>query len=107
MLPPAPRGELIKAAVRWFNELETWRNGAGTWINRADSEAVLFPIVVDFIRDRLKNYRDRARPIGLPVEQAAAAVDRKILDAIAATYPWLSAECSRQKLDGLSKAAQR
>lgn len=97
VLPPAPRGELVAAAVRWFNECETWRNGAGKWVSLADPEEVLLLVVVEFIVDRLGDYRNRARPIALPVDAAAAAVDRKIIEAIAACYPWLSAECERRR----------
>ena len=97
VLPPAPRTELVAAAVRWFNESETWRTGAAKWLSTSDPEAVLFPIVVDFIRDRLRDYRSRARPIGLPVDEATAAVDYKIVTAIAARFPWLSEECGKRK----------
>jgi hypothetical protein len=90
VLPPAPRLELITAAVAWFNSGETWRTGAAKWVSTADPAAVLFPIVRSFIRDRLREYRQRARPVGLPVEQGNLAVDQKIEEAIALAYPWLT-----------------
>lgn len=96
VLPPAPRDELLAAAVNWFNSRETWRGGAGKWVSTADRDDVFFPIVVEFIYDRLRDYRNRARPIGLPVDQAVAAVDRKIIEALAAKFSWLAAECERR-----------
>src|SRR5258706_7669125 len=38
VLPPAPREELIAAAVRWFNTVQTWRSGAGKWISTAGND---------------------------------------------------------------------
>jgi len=96
MLPQAPRADLVEAAVRWFNGCETWRSGAGRWVSTSDPDGVLLPIAVNFIRDRLRDYANRARPIGVPVEQAVRAVDRKIVEAIAASYPWLRPECDRR-----------
>jgi len=87
--------------VSWYNGLETWRAGAGKWASAADPDRTLFPIVLDFIRDRLHDYRNRARPVGRPIEQAAAAVDRRILDAIAERYAWLAEECEQQKAKAL------
>ena len=96
VLPPAPRDDLVAGAVRWFNELETWRSGAGKWVSTSDPDGVLLPIVVEFVLDRLHGYRKKARPIGLLAAVASAAVDRKIIEAIAASYPWLRPECDRR-----------
>jgi len=100
VLPPAPREELLTAAITWFSRVETWRTGAGRWISPADPDETLFPIVVDFIRDRLRDYRNRARPIGLPVEQGAAAVDRKIIEAIALAYTWVNIRPENESSSG-------
>jgi hypothetical protein len=100
VLPPAPRAELIAAAVQWFNQVHTWRTGSGKWLSGKEADSVLFPVVVEFIRDGLNDYRKRARPIGLPIAQALAAVDQTILDAIAERYPWLSVECRENSVGG-------
>lgn len=89
VLPAAPRDELVALAVQWHNSLETWRNGSGRWISAEDPDAVLFPIVRRFIFDRLTEYRTRARPVGLPLDIAIAAVDQKINEEIGRVFPWL------------------
>lgn len=106
LLPAAPRGELVAMAVEWFNGVETWRSGAGRWVSVADPEEVLFPIVVDFIRDRLRDYRQRARPIGLPVDQATAAVEQRVLAAIAERFPWLAPICLPRKAESADEVKE-
>jgi hypothetical protein len=96
VLPAAPRAEIIAAAIDWHNRVETWRAGKGRWVSFDDSDDVLFPIAIDFIFDRLSDYRRRAAPIGIPIQCAAAAVDARIAETITTVYPWLREECAKR-----------
>lgn len=56
-------------------------------------------VVVDYVTHRLTDYETKLRrTVGKTLEANDLALIRgKILDAIAAVYQWLSAECARRK----------
>jgi hypothetical protein len=103
VLPPAPRVELVQAAVAWFNGVETWRTGAGRWASTTDCEESLNSIVISFILAQLAEYRERVtRGMEMSPAEAEPIVRAKVLTAIAAAYPWLAMGCERQKEDGIT-----
>lgn len=98
-LPPAPRADLTRLAIDWFNETHAWRGDCQRWFMGTESEHYLAPIVVDYVLHRLTDYETKLRrAVGkLPQADDLAVIRAKILAAIGAEFPWLVAECVRRK----------
>jgi hypothetical protein len=98
-LPPAPRAEITRLAVNWFNEAHAWRGDCQRWFTGNESENYLAAIVVDYVIHQLHDYETKLqRAIGkVPHADDLAIIRAKILDAIGAAFPWLASECEARK----------
>jgi hypothetical protein len=98
-LPPAPRAEITRLAIDWFNEVHAWRGDGGRWFTGNESEKQLAAVVVDYVLHQLTDYETKLRrAVGkLPHADDLAVIRAKILAAIGAVFPWLASECARRK----------
>jgi hypothetical protein len=104
-LPPAPRADLTRLAVNWFNEAHAWRGDCERWWTGTETENYLAAVVVDYVLHRLGDYETKLRrAVGkLPQADDLAVIRAKILAAIGAAFPWLAVECARRKSGSCAK----
>jgi len=103
-LPPAPRDELTRLAVGWYNESNAWRGDCERWWTGDESADYLAPIEVDYILHQINAYETKLqRAIAkLPQPEDLALIRGKLLTAIARSFPWLARECARRKSGSVS-----
>ena len=99
VLPALPRAQLEGLAVDHRNDVLGFKGDSDTWITRRRTSAELVAgLQIDFIRFRLAAFEAKLRQaVGKQLdEEAARLIGHKILEAIAAAYPWLAEECARR-----------
>jgi hypothetical protein len=108
MLPVLDRDSLIRQACQHYNHRQEDR---AMWAAERDrdfdsipataesSPGFLARLAVNFLRHEATDYEDRLDATfgRVGAAQAYPAIVARVLDAIAAAYPWLAEECTRQK----------
>lgn len=111
-VPVMPFDAVTRMACQHYNqhqEVKLMERGLYDWqkADAASDPAFLVRISVNFLRHHLSQYEAELESVAgrVGVRDAFAEINRKVYAAIAATYPALSDECSRQlaaKLDRLA-----
>lgn len=96
-VPHLSKENLISAACESYND---WHHETDGDVITKDSDLlVLHRIMVNYLRHEMTEYDyhlgEVYGKVGIGV--AYLAIRKKVLDAIAKEYPWLSKECNRQK----------
>ncbi len=89
---------LRSAAVQHYNDLWMFRGRDDKWATVDDDPVFLRRIEVNYLRHVCTNYEDRLVELygTIGAADARPLLKRRILSAIAATYPDLADECHRQ-----------
>jgi hypothetical protein len=106
-VPVLDRDELVRRACRHYNRrkeevaMDRAERGQETDYTPATADSspgFLDRISVNFLRHALSSFEDELAAVAgrVGVTDAYRAITRKVLDAIAAAYPHLKAECERQ-----------
>ena len=95
----AKAAQLKQRAAADYNRLWLERGCYEKFATAKSDEGFIRRICVNFIRHELSEYESQLDQAHgrINAETARTNIRRRILDAIAKAYPWLSDECRRQK----------
>ena len=102
--PPLTAEQLTELAIKAYNNHGPSRNAerAERWQSASPHSRPEFleRITVNYLRHQCSPYDDNLRKIAgkTGVDEGRVQLKKKILQAIATSYPWLQEECCRQEL---------
>jgi len=101
VIPALQPDRLQSRAIRHYNALWTTRGHYDKCATIHDDPEFLERITVNYLRHACTDYDDRLVELygAIGATEARPLLKRRILTAIAATYPALAAECQRQAAD--------
>lgn len=98
-VPRMDRDKVIRQACAHYNALAGERGRYDAAAGPDADPAFLERITVNYLRHELTGYEQELADLygltGRP--EASRLIKERVLDAIAAAYPWLAGECQRQK----------
>lgn len=107
VIPDLTKKVLVRQACAHYNN---YNKTIGRQASPKDADEFIFRITVNYLRHESTSYEyELERMAGHEAEREAHdALKEKILDAIAAAYPWIRKECAAQKQkirDDIKKSA--
>lgn len=108
-VPRLEKEQLIREACAHYNGRRPLRDTYTPDASPSSDPSFLARIAVNMLRHRMTSYEHHLDRIAgrVGTDDAYVAIKGKVLDAIAAAYPWLAEECEWQKVQTAEEALAR